>query len=94
MCRAEFYKQWSAESICDEREEATPVAQEDERTHIQNHSATRNAARVLIDCREANERADRIVMAEQLRQAPEAAKLIVEQTDEEQKQEHRGGDSD
>ena len=31
MCRAEFYKQWSAQSICDECEEATQAAQEDDR---------------------------------------------------------------
>jgi hypothetical protein len=66
MCRAEFYKQWSAESICDECEEATQAAQED----------------------------DRIAMARQLRQALEAAELIVEQTDEEQRHGHTGGDSE
>ena len=55
---------------------------------------TRNAARVLIDYREANERVDKIAIAEQLRQALETAKLIVEQTDEEQQEEHKGGDNE
>ena len=48
----------------------------------------------MIDYREADERADRIAIAEQLRQALEAAELIVGQTDEEQRQEHTGGDGE
>ena len=75
MCRAEFYKRWSAESICDECEGATQAAQEE---------APRDVARVLIDYRAMNERADRIAAAQQLRQALEAADLLVAQMNEEQ----------
>ena len=64
MCRAEFYKKWSAERICDECEEAAQATREDER-------------------------ADRIAVAQQVRQALEAANFLVEQMNKEQQQEHR-----
>ena len=96
MCRAEFYKQWSAESICEECEEATQVAREDDE-RIQNSYTNMSWRRW---CRrwwsrtglERDHSAKRIAMAGQLRQALEAAELIVEQADEEQRQGHTGGD--
>ena len=129
---AEDCQAWSAESICDECEEATQAAQEDKDMHMQDegvhaegaeaetddrsrqpssvqghpgvtsavgvasahHAATRDVARPLIDYRAMNERADRIAAAQQLRQALEAADLLIEQMNEEQGQEHRGGGSE
>ena len=48
MCRAEFYKQWSAERICDECEE-TQAAQEDEHMHMQDAGVHTEGAEAETD---------------------------------------------
>ena len=48
MCRAKFYKQWSAKRICDECEE-TQAAQEDEHMHMQDAGVHTEGAEAETD---------------------------------------------
>ena len=51
MCRAEFYKRWSAERICDECEEATQAAEEDENMHMRDAGVHTEGAEAETDDR-------------------------------------------
>ena len=48
MCRAEFYKQWSAERICDECDE-TQAAHEDGHMHMQDAGVHTEGAKAETD---------------------------------------------